>query len=75
MEFVRRRVKPEGIRIETPADLLPHIRHYADRKQEHFLCASARGLRRIFNRADYFSFLENGILFQKVGELNIKDTK
>lgn len=63
MEFVRRRVKPEGIRIETPSDLLLHIRHYADRKQEYFLCTSARGLRRIFNRVDYFSFLENGIQF------------
>lgn len=49
MEFVRRRVKPEGIRIETPADLLPHIRHYADRKQEHFLCASVNGANEVIN--------------------------
>jgi DNA repair protein RadC len=49
MEFVRRRVKPEGIRIETPADLLPHIRHYADRKQEHFLCASVNGANEVVN--------------------------
>ncbi len=42
-EFTRRRIKPEGIRIDTPADLVPHIRHYADRKQEHFLCASING--------------------------------
>lgn len=32
----RRRIKPEGVKIETPADQLPHVRHYADRKQEHF---------------------------------------
>jgi len=49
MEFVRRRVKPEGIRIETPADLLPYIRHYADRKQEHFLCASVNGANEVIN--------------------------
>jgi DNA repair protein RadC len=49
MEFVRRRVKPEGIRIETPADLLPHVRHYADRKQEHFLCASVNGANEVIN--------------------------
>jgi len=49
MEFVRRRIKPEGIRIETPADLLPHIRHYADRKQEHFLCASVNGANEVIN--------------------------
>ncbi len=33
LEFARRRIKPEGARIESPADLLPHVRHYADRKQ------------------------------------------
>ena len=49
IEFVRRRVKPEGAIIETPADLLPHIRHYADRKQEHFLCASINGANEILN--------------------------
>jgi DNA repair protein RadC len=49
IEFVRRRVKPEGIRIETPSDLLPHIRHYADRKQEHFLCASVNGANEVIN--------------------------
>jgi DNA repair protein RadC len=49
MEFVRRRVKPEGVRIETPADLLPHVRHYADRKQEHFLCASVNGANEVIN--------------------------
>ena len=37
IEFARRRIKPEGIKIETPADLVPHVQHYADRKQEHFV--------------------------------------
>ncbi len=49
LEFARRRIKPEGAKIITPADLLPHIRHYADRKQEHFLCASINGANEILN--------------------------
>ena len=49
IEFARRRIKPEGAQIITPADLLPHVRHYADRKQEHFLCASINGANEIMN--------------------------
>lgn len=49
IEFSRRRIRPEGICINTPADLLPHIRHYSDRKQEHFLCASVNGANEIIN--------------------------
>jgi DNA repair protein RadC len=49
LEFARRRIKPEGVKIETPADLLPHVRHYADRKQEHFLCATINGANEIIN--------------------------
>lgn len=49
IEFARRRIKPEGSKIETPADLLPHVQHYADRKQEHFLCASINGANEILN--------------------------
>ena len=49
IEFARRRIKPEGAKIETPADLLPHVRHYTDRKQEHFLCATINGANEILN--------------------------
>lgn len=49
IEFARRRIKPEGAKIETPADLLPHVRHYADRKQEYFLCVSINGANEILN--------------------------
>jgi DNA repair protein RadC len=49
IEFAWRRIKPEGAKIETPADLLPHVRHYADRKQEHFLCAGVNGANEILN--------------------------
>lgn len=43
LEFSRRRIKPEGFKISFPADVLPLIQHYADRKQEHFLCVSLNG--------------------------------
>jgi len=49
IEFARRRIKPEGAKIATPADLLPHVRHFADRKQEHFLCASINGANEVLN--------------------------
>lgn len=48
-EFVRRRIKPEGLKIKFPADILPLIQHYADRKQEHFLCISINGAQEVMN--------------------------
>lgn len=49
IEFARRRIKPEGTKIETPADILPLVQHYADRKQEHFLCATINGANEVLN--------------------------
>jgi len=49
IEFVRRRIKPEGIKITKSLDLLPHIRHYADRRQEYFLCATVNGANEVIN--------------------------
>jgi DNA repair protein RadC len=49
IEFARRRIKPEGTKIETPADILPLVRHYADRKQEHFLSASVNGANEVLS--------------------------
>lgn len=46
-EFVRRRIKKEGITFEKPSDVVPLLRHYADRKQEHFLCVSLNGANEI----------------------------
>lgn len=43
LEFSRRRIRPEGIRVTFPPDVLPLIQFYADRKQEHFLCISLNG--------------------------------
>lgn len=49
IEFARRRIKPEGTKIKTPADVLPLIRHYADRKQEHFISTSINGANEVMN--------------------------
>ena len=49
IEFARRRIKPEGVKIETPADALPLIRHFADRKQEHFLSITVNGANEVMN--------------------------
>lgn len=43
LEFSRRRIRPEGTKISSPQDVLPLIRHYADRKQEHLLCLTLNG--------------------------------
>ncbi|HHT9111300.1 MAG TPA: RadC family protein [Candidatus Brocadiaceae bacterium] len=43
LEFTRRRIRPEGLKISFPADVLPLISNYADRKQEHFICVSING--------------------------------
>jgi len=43
LKFSRRRIRPEGFKISFPADVLPLIQHFADRKQEHFICVSING--------------------------------
>jgi DNA repair protein RadC len=43
LEFSRRRIRPEGIKVKGPGDLFPALSHYADRSQEHFLCTSLNG--------------------------------
>ncbi len=49
LEFTRRRIKPEGIKISSPSDLYPHICHYADRKQECFLSVSMNGANEVLH--------------------------
>lgn len=49
IEFARRRIKPEGMKITTPADILPLIRHFADRKQEHFVSITVNGANEVLN--------------------------
>ncbi len=48
-EFFRRRIKPEGLQIKSPTDVLPVIQHFSDRKQEHFLCVSVNGANEVMN--------------------------
>ncbi len=47
LEFARRRIRPEGVTVTEPVAVLPLIRHYADRKQEHFLAISLSGAREV----------------------------
>jgi DNA repair protein RadC len=47
LEFSRRRIRPEGFKIAFPPDVLPLVKHYADRKQEHFLCISLNGAKEV----------------------------
>lgn len=43
LEFGRRRIKPDGLKITFAADVLPLIMNYADRKQEHLLSITLNG--------------------------------
>ncbi len=43
LELGRRRIRPEGVRIAFPTDVLPLLHNYGDRKQEHFICISLNG--------------------------------
>lgn len=43
LEFSRRRIKPEGMKIKFPTDVLPLLKHFEDRKQEHFISISLNG--------------------------------
>jgi DNA repair protein RadC len=49
LEFARRLFLPDRSRIRYPKDILPFIRHYSDRKQEHFLCLSLNGAHEIMH--------------------------
>jgi DNA repair protein RadC len=43
LEYGRRRWGMAGTRIRHPSDIYKLIRHYADRKQERFICLSMNG--------------------------------
>jgi DNA repair protein RadC len=43
LEFGRRRWGAAGAVIKHPEDIFPLIRHYADRRQERFICLSLNG--------------------------------
>jgi len=43
LEFARRRIRPEGLKVVQPADVLPLVGYLAARKQEHFVAVSLNG--------------------------------
>jgi DNA repair protein RadC len=43
LEFSRRRIRPEGIRVRSAKDVLPLLHHLVDRPQEHVLTISLSG--------------------------------
>jgi len=43
LEFARRRIRPQGVKIRSAADAFPLLQHLADRPQEHFLTISLNG--------------------------------
>ena len=49
LEFARRRIRPEGIKVRSSADVMPLLTHLADRKQEHFICISLNGAHEVLS--------------------------
>lgn len=43
MEFSRRRIRPEGVKIKAARDVLPLLHHLIDRPQEHVVTISLSG--------------------------------
>ena len=43
IEFARRRIRPHQTKVRSSKDVVPLIRHYTERKQEHFICISLNG--------------------------------
>lgn len=49
MELGKRLNSAKGIKINSPTDVLPLLRHYTLEKQEHFLCVSLNGAQEVMN--------------------------
>jgi DNA repair protein RadC len=49
LEFSKRRILPEGTKIREPQDVLPLVRHLADRRQETFICISLNGAHEVIS--------------------------
>jgi DNA repair protein RadC len=47
LEYGRRRWGASGARFKHPQDIFTLIRHYADRKQERFICVSLNGVHEV----------------------------
>lgn len=62
LEFARRRIRPEGLEISFPADVLPLIQHFADRN---------RSILSVFQLMALMKLLPAG-LFQLVSTFEMK---
>lgn len=49
LEFARRRIRPEGIKVRSSQDVMPLLTHLSDRKQEHFICISLNGAHEVIS--------------------------
>ncbi|MDQ7821559.1 MAG: DNA repair protein RadC [Candidatus Eremiobacteraeota bacterium] len=49
LEFSRRRIRPEGLKIAFPADVLPWLSHFSERKQEHFIAVTLNGAHEVIS--------------------------
>lgn len=49
LEFARRRIKPDGVRIAETKDVLPLVRHVALQRQEHVLAITVNGANEVIN--------------------------
>lgn len=49
IEFARRRIKPAGVRVSCAGDVYPLLRHYGDRKQEHFIVIALNGAHEVLS--------------------------
>jgi len=59
IELGRRYYGAKGRRISMPKDLYPLLAHFADRKQEHFLCVSLNGAHEVLGIRQVSSGLVN----------------
>ncbi len=49
LEFARRRIKPDGIKIETSSGIVPLIQHFAFQRQEYVICVTINGANEVIN--------------------------
>ena len=42
-EFFRRRIRPEGIQVRNPGQVYDLVKHFSDRRQEHFISLTLNG--------------------------------
>ncbi len=48
-EFFRRRIRPRGIKVTAPADVIPLLAHWARQPQEHFIAVTLNGANEVLH--------------------------